>query len=1278
MVRSRHTVYQPLNVVVLLLIVVLTIACGDPSPPIIPPAGTLSVTCAWVPAAAGGNQGQFNITAQARAASTPIEHMTIRYAASETPAEVSITSGANITTSVPHTYPANHSVVNQTYEVTVTVEDSTNRSATASITVTVAPDLWKIVPDLQLTAPSAGTLYAPLVVTLDATGSSEQKQAAAITGFDWDLNNDGTYEIPAASGVQQVPCVLPDGVTDHSNYAAQVNVHSDKATPGSDNTNVAWTVLNPAQLELAPVAPPALKGSADITLTFTNHRTETDNPPAVVRIEWDFEGDGTVDQTDEPPTPSIAGGNQYTIVHNYAHNDADGTNPTTFNPTVGIVYDGYPGNIYQAASTFSIDPDDFVNLPPEAVLVPTSFSGTRPAPGEPYRCTFDASTSHDPDNGTNPGDGIVKWEWTINIDADPVVWVPGTATHEFSFDTAGVYNIGVRVTDDDPVDPILIDTATGVVTVTNELPQAALNTSLPRIAHTNNLTVTFDATGSTDADGYIDLIQWDFDGDGVYSEAADPVYGDAEEQAQGNNTPVHTYTAFGKYDASVKVIDQDGGFDTAFVPDPPAMIILNEPPVASLFADKYGGAPPLPVVFTAADSVDPTPGGSIVDYEWDFDGDGVFNSTPEEIAAKGQATPSAYEYTASGIFHPAVKVTDNDGGTGTASCEIIVNNPPVAKLDTTPDPATGQYDLAVQFDASGSTDADGAIADYEWDFDGDGNYNEDADPVIGAAESICRGDNTPAFVYAQAMIKYTTNSDGRITAAVRVTDNLGGQHIGTKLITLLGWPPTADYTLTYDALNPDHDVDLNVSVDPSLSFDDPAEPGNSGIVSYALNWGDGTQETFDNNSVRNHTYIYPVGMEANSLGLWQRTFTLTVTDVDGLTSTKSEIIDLHGWRRALVTEGQGGDVGLWSSMKMVDGQPAVCYYDKTNGRLMYMRSSATVPVADFDWSASVIVDDGFHDSDPGIKHDVGAFCSMTMTGADHYPAIAYYDATSTSLCYLRALDPLGNIWPADPVILDTDVRGFISLAEINFNPAITYVTGATNGVVKFIRGSDPTGIAAWNLPAEVDSTGGVNGYEYTSLCSVEALPAVLYRDVDNNDLLFIRAVDANGTDWSNPAQFVQQNYVGIVQDCKLTIVEGRPAVVYHNYIDDNRRNVIYLQANDASGSTWDYATNAIVVGSGRYPELLQSEAGAVPWVSFYQYTAYPVGRLVFAKIDPAYFLTDAYGRTQVGVESIKLADPVTDRGLYSSMLALDVSGTLCPAITYYDKTSGDLRYCIYR
>ncbi len=144
-----------------------------------------------------------------------------------------------------------------------------------------------------------------------------------------------------------------------------------------------------------------------------------------------------------------------------------------------------------------------------------------------------------------------------------------------------------------------------------------------------------------------------------------------------------------------------------------------EPPQASLSANPTSGEPPLTVDFDASASSDSD--GSIVKYEWDWEGDGTFDYD------SGTDPTAQYTYESEGEFVATVRVTDDDGLTDTESVTITVSlppqEPPIAVLRA--NPTSGRAPLLVMFDASGSYDPDGGIIIlYEWDWEGDGVYEE--------------------------------------------------------------------------------------------------------------------------------------------------------------------------------------------------------------------------------------------------------------------------------------------------------------------------------------------------------------------------------------------------------------------------------------------------------------------------------------------------------------------------------------------------------------------------
>ena len=88
---------------------------------------------------------------------------------------------------------------------------------------------------------------------------------------------------------------------------------------------------------------------------------------------------------------------------------------------------------------------------------------------------------------------------------------------------------------------------------------------------------------------------------------------------------------------------------------------------------------------------------------------------------------------------------------------------------------------------------------------------------------------------------------------------------------------------------------------------------------------------------------------------------------------------------------------------------------------------------------------------------------------NNHPAIAYYDATTGDLKYVRASDPRGTSWlPPVTVASRGDVGQYPSLAVVNGNPAICYYD-ATNKLLMFVRSTDISGVF-WARPVVVDSS----------------------------------------------------------------------------------------------------------------------------------------------------------------------------------------------------------------
>jgi cytochrome c len=102
----------------------------------------------------------------------------------------------------------------------------------------------------------------------------------------------------------------------------------------------------------------------------------------------------------------------------------------------------------------------------------------------------------------------------------------------------------------------------------------------------------------------------------------------------------------------------------------------NRTPVPAVAADTTAGLAPLTVTFSSAGTADPD--GDPISYAWDFDADGVVDST---------AANPTYTYTANGVYEATLRVTDRTGRSAAASVQVVIGNAvPVVTLTTNPGP----------------------------------------------------------------------------------------------------------------------------------------------------------------------------------------------------------------------------------------------------------------------------------------------------------------------------------------------------------------------------------------------------------------------------------------------------------------------------------------------------------------------------------------------------------------------------------------------------------------
>ena len=258
-------------------------------------------------------------------------------------------------------------------------------------------------------------------------------------------------------------------------------------------------------------------------------------------------------------------------------------------------------------------------------------------------------------------------------------------------------------------------------------------------------------------------------------------------------------------------------------------------PKANILGDTLGYVG-VPIAFNASNST--SPNGDIKKYEWDWNGDGIYDE---------ETSDPIIEHTFSNIYEGTVvlKITDIIDINDTTSISINViklNHAPVAVAGTNKDVEVGSNCLAtVMLDGSGSYDEDGDALTYTWIWPGtnsgggtsiqtpytSGSFNNDGFTLTGVNPTV----QLPVGKYTfQLVVNDGIASSQPATVEINVVETTPPK-INVSVNPAVLWPPN-------------HKM---VKVIPTVTATDNCDPNpRIKLVSIKMNEGDQTN-TYDPN-----------------------------------------------------------------------------------------------------------------------------------------------------------------------------------------------------------------------------------------------------------------------------------------------------------------------------------------------------------------------------------------------------------------------------------------------
>ncbi len=344
----------------------------------------------------------------------------------------------------------------------------------------------------------------------------------------------------------------------------------------------------------------------------------------------------------------------------------------------------------------------------------------------------------------------------------------------------------------------------------------------------------------------------------------------------------------------------------------------NDPPVADA-GGPYSGAVNSPISMSGSGSTDSD--GTITGYRWDWTNDGTYDTSWTSSSS------TSHTYASAGSFTVTLQVRDDDNVTDTDTATVTVtpqpNDPPVADAGG---PYSGAVNSPISMSGSGSTDSDGTITGYRWDWTNDGTY-----------DTSWTSSSSTSHTYASA-------GSFTVTLQVRDDDNVTDTDTATVTVTPQpNDPPVADAGGPYSGA-----VNSPISMSGSGSTD-----SDGSITNYSWSFGDGNTEV---GATPTHTYTND--------GLFS--VTLTVTDDDGTIASDTTTVNVSVQDTPhLIADAGGPYSGYVDTPLHVDASDSMISNGTITGYRWDWTNDGTF---DTNWSSSPLASHTYTDSGTFTVH----------------------------------------------------------------------------------------------------------------------------------------------------------------------------------------------------------------------------------------------------------------------------------------------------------------------